>query len=481
VSVRLRAWLAVLLLVGYFVGLFALLALLPVVALAIVFSSLWLGRLLPVAGFWVVYLTYAAVKRTRQVARVRRTRVEQSSVWLIPTTHPELWRTVNELAQTASTTAPDEVKATIGLTAAVWEESRLLGLRRGRRHLVIGLPLLAGLTVDELRAVLSHELGHFSRPNGIVHRATIAIGQTSTQLTGFVQWAFGCYAKLFRLVAEPVNQAQELAAEAASVQAAGKEATRSALLKLLALDQAWSLFWTEYFQLAWSAQRTPDLLQGFRAFLANPDRVRQLAQGNAHGETRIPMFAGHPTLQVRLAALDTLTEPDRVADNRPAWQLLADPETTIAKLDGQLGENLWPRASWAEIVQIASAAAVARSTSELAALAKQSRVVQRGDIGEVLEAIDRGTAPQLIAYVGRDRLISLVNDAITDALIRTGLAHHELTWSGPPRVRLANGEQLDIREWLAQAIDDPFHLPELRQWLAGLGLGNASTLGIDSV
>ena len=219
-----------------------MLALLPVAGLSIVFSSLWLGSLLPVIApsVWVLYLTRLAVVRAKKVAWARRPKVEQSSVWLIRTTHPELWQVINELAETAGTPAPDEVKATIGLTAAVWEESRVLGLRRGRRHLVIGLPLLAVLTVDELRAVLCHELGHYSRGHsgldGAVYRASTVIGQTATQLTGFFKWAFGCYAKLFRLVAKPVNEAQELAAEAASVRAAGREATRSALLRLLALS-----------------------------------------------------------------------------------------------------------------------------------------------------------------------------------------------------------------------------------------------------
>src|SRR5262245_47222634 len=81
---------------------------------------------------------------------------------LTETRAPELWADVRRLATTAGTRAPDEIRIVTDVNAAVSENARLLGLIPGRRYLYVGMPLLMTLTVSQLRAVIAHELGHYS-------------------------------------------------------------------------------------------------------------------------------------------------------------------------------------------------------------------------------------------------------------------------------------------------------------------------------
>jgi Zn-dependent protease with chaperone function len=53
-----------------------------------------------------------------------------------------------------------------------------MGRRAGRRYLYLGVPILQVLTVSQLRAVLAHELGHYSRGHtrfGARDRLAVAI------------------------------------------------------------------------------------------------------------------------------------------------------------------------------------------------------------------------------------------------------------------------------------------------------------------
>lgn len=74
------------------------------------------------------------------------------------------------------------------VNAFVYQDSRLLGLRPGRMVLGIGAGLLAILRVDELRAVLGHELGHLgggdTRYGPVVYRVKESIQRTIAQLHG---------------------------------------------------------------------------------------------------------------------------------------------------------------------------------------------------------------------------------------------------------------------------------------------------------
>src|SRR5262249_26552849 len=76
---------------------------------------------------------------------------------------PGIFVIVAEVARKVGSPEPDEVRLTYLPCCGVLEQRRWCGLRSRRRVLVVGLPLLYVLSVEELRAVVAHELAHLSR------------------------------------------------------------------------------------------------------------------------------------------------------------------------------------------------------------------------------------------------------------------------------------------------------------------------------
>ncbi|WP_230193542.1 M48 family metallopeptidase [Streptomyces coriariae] len=73
-----------------------------------------------------------------------------------PQDQPELWEQVRAAAEVAGERPPEELYLVADVNAGVSEQSRFLGLLSGPRRMLLGVPLLAGLTVPRLRAVLAH-------------------------------------------------------------------------------------------------------------------------------------------------------------------------------------------------------------------------------------------------------------------------------------------------------------------------------------
>ncbi|SMD26635.1 M48 family metallopeptidase [Kibdelosporangium aridum] len=483
-GVRLRAGLSVVLLIGFFVlitGLIAGFAGLAIYALAT--GRLAGIKLVIVAGIVIFAIggaLYKVLKHRPQPHGAAITRAEQ----------PELWQMIDELAVIANTRGPDEIRLVPEVNAAVWEDSKLLGLRPGRRYMEIGLPLLAGLTTSELRAVLGHELGHYSHGHtkyaAVTYRASATMAHTVDGLDGPIGWLMRMYMKLYFLVARSANRAQELQADALAVRAAGKSAARSALGKIPALDMAWTHFNRSYVGLVGQAGRTPDLLLGFNSYLTNGTRRAQLAelQGEMLDAEPASKYDSHPPIRVRIATIEKMSEPDQVGDNRQAWALMRQPERTIPQLESQLLiSDLGPRASWEEIVRLAGAAIDKNNAETLTKLATTSGVTRTGSLDEVLTAIEQGKGLVLVSQVLDDDvhphnkqqaavevLTQLVSDTISLALIRSRRAEYQLDWSGPMRLRLTGGSVLNLPELVEPAIAEPAQMPVLREWIARMNI-----------
>jgi Zn-dependent protease with chaperone function len=477
-SVRTRVALSVALLAGFFLLLAAVLMALVAGAVYGLATGRAVGAKLAVAAVVVLVAAGGAVHKVRQ------TRPAPHGAWVGRARQPELWQLVDELAAAAGTRGPDEIRVVPGVNAAVWEGSSLLGLRPGRRYLEVGLPLLAGLSVSELRAVLAHELGHLghghTRFAAVTYRASMTLGRTVAGLGGVLGWVFGKYARLYARVSRGANRAQELQADLAAARAAGRDASCNALRKLPALDAAWEHFSDNYIGLARAAGRTPELLSGFNAFLADPTRRGQLAQLAAAALDREPTspFDSHPPARARIAALERLPEAGQPVDERPAWSVLHDPAAAMAELEAELlVDGLGPRASWEEVVRLAAPAVAAHNAGQLATAAVRAGVAGAGTLSEVLDAVERGDGPRLVqplvgpsvpaehrAEASDAILAALLADFVVAALMDAGHAAAELSWSGPWTVRLADGNRFDPESV------HPERIPALRGWLISSGV-----------
>ncbi len=96
---------------------------------------------------------------------------------------PQLWSFLQRVSQELGAPAPARVFVTHEVTAAiVYDLSALNLLVPPRGHLVIGLGLLNVTNLSEFKAVLAHELAHFSRHSGFLHSYIIAAARTVQHL-----------------------------------------------------------------------------------------------------------------------------------------------------------------------------------------------------------------------------------------------------------------------------------------------------------
>ncbi|MFB9906054.1 M48 family metallopeptidase [Allokutzneria oryzae] len=404
---------------------------------------------------------------------------------------PQLWACVDELSAQVQTRSPDEIILIPDVNAAVSEDSRMLGLRAGRRYMMIGLPLLAGMSVDELRAVLAHELGHYSgghtRMLAVTYRGTETLQRTVARLDGGpARFLLTNYAKLYMLVASSANRQQELEADRAMVRTSGQAVAIAALRKLPTLSHTWDAFSQRYVSLAGMAGRTPDLLLGYRAFLLHPNQKEWVAQAEEQllDAESTSLFDSHPPIRQRISTITRLADRPAPGDDRPAWSLLHDPQNSVPLVEGALlVDGLGPRAQWPEIVRLAGARSAERGAAMLAKAAADSQVAPRGVLGDILKALGRGQVEQLVKPLlkptipfeevpraARSVATELLADVVVAALLAEGRARHELNWGGGWVLRLDDGSELDAEQLVAPAAHDPAKVGELWERLTALGV-----------
>ncbi|MEV6133539.1 M48 family metalloprotease [Streptomyces violaceusniger] len=281
-------------------------------------------------------------------AVIRTARPAVSREDAVPVTRrgaPELWRTVEELALAVGTRPPARIRLTAEVNASVTEDAPLLGLAPGRRVLYLGMPLLACLSPAELRAVLAHELGHFSRRHSrfgaVAHRgaaglvaARQAIQEASAAnhlvrlYAGWPLLLLGLYTHVFRWLTRPVRRRQELEADREAARVAGPGAMADALCSTAALEAAWQEFLADFLApMRRATGRTPD--DPFRAFahMVEAPEVREpLAALRARAVERpADPDDAHPALATRWERLARLPAPEPGAEPLFPGSLSPDP------------------------------------------------------------------------------------------------------------------------------------------------------------
>ena len=131
----------------------AFIPLMPVVALTAIFYSpkfATVAGVLLFIGFW--WLIQPDGRLDDSLIEVTR--------------NDKLRRMVGDLCDGLNAPMPQKIVLSDELNAAAHQSAGLLSLIGVRRTLILGIPLLRVLSVDELRAVVAHELGHLSRQHG---------------------------------------------------------------------------------------------------------------------------------------------------------------------------------------------------------------------------------------------------------------------------------------------------------------------------
>ncbi|TXK42547.1 M48 family metallopeptidase [Nonomuraea sp. C10] len=438
---------------------------------------------------FAVVLTLAAAALVRTLIMVsRRQSGEQPGVAVTREHEPVLWQTVEDLARRVRTAPPDEIRLLPDVNAAVAEDTRFLGLKATRRRMYIGLPLLQTLTVDEMRAVLGHELGHYSgahtRLGAPVYRGRVSLIATVRGLDRhpFVQRLFTWYAKLYMRVSQAVSRRQELEADELAVAIGGRQAMADALRKIHYTAAAWELYTATYLSMAGAGGCRPAaVFGGFQSMLNDESRRAQLTELAARPEETSP-YDSHPSLAERLAAVERLPEPEHVPDPRSALMLLHDADVAANAVEG----SLWtPQAaaalrpvSWDELVsQGMYEGRNAEALRDLAVAGARVVGASRPYLDAAFEAIARGRQAELeaalreLGWAAEEGLLARVlGAALEGLLIQHGQARWALSWSGPARLLYDDGEEVALSGYATQVSADPAAIGGLRTWLGDLGV-----------
>nr|WP_246330569.1 M48 family metallopeptidase [Saccharopolyspora hordei] len=415
---------------------------------------------------------------------VLRSRVRPRGVLLSRSEQPQLWRMTESIAAAAEAPAPDEIRITSEPVVVVREDTALLGLRTRTRYLELGLPLLAALTVGELRAVMAHEIGRLTGRNRLTvlaYRTSASVERTVTSLTGGpTKWLFAGYARAFTAIAATTAHELELSADEVAVREAGTRTAVLALRKTVAVRIGWQEYADEYLSMAKAIGHTPDVLLGFRKFMSHPARKPQLAERAKQAIAEDP----EGRVRRRIEAMKRAGNREREADERPAFAVLRNPRKSVPELEDRLTvDTLGPRLPWPELAKQAGAAHVAEQAALLSAAVEQSGLPVQPSIAGVLAAIHRGQgrdlinpvlnpglSPELVDEAAVDMLVELLGCTVVDALVCARRAHHELDWGGPSQVRLAGGQPLDPDRLVRPAVVDPRLVPGLHRALVNLGV-----------
>ncbi|EMD22884.1 M48 family metallopeptidase [Amycolatopsis azurea] len=428
-----------------------------------VFTAVKLGIITVPVG-WILLKTLLTVERA--------TDDDIPGVEVTPESQPALWALVRELADEAGTRPPDEIHLDADVNAAVTERTSWLGLRVLRRRMIIGVPLIMGLRQDQFRAVLAHELGHYSnkdtRFSALTYRGRKSIARVVNGLgregyfERFVGWLFKQYAKLYFMVSMSVCRNQELAADAVSARLAGTDAAASALREIEALAVTWRFFMNNYAAVGWDAGYLPDRFgEGYRALLTDPTRAEQMEEMRQNpSEEKTSRWDTHPATRDRVATLEAGTRfPVRSGGERQATELLTGAEKMLDEaLFAVFSDEAHTkrRTDWQSLVAIGRRYAAAEAAAEVLGERTLDMALDLLDAGRHEELADPASKPpagagsrarrEFAAASVRGRLAVVVHAALTDV----GAGRWSLSWSGPAPFVLDE----PLEEQLAPALDE---------------------------
>ena len=317
--------------VGLLAGLFVVALLLVVGLIGLNLLVLQTGRVvIPLAAVTVVVILSIGKSL---LAMIRRPDEPLDEVEVPADGEPELHQRVRAIARTVGTRPPDRIVVTAEVNAYVREFGPLMGLVSGTRTLAIGMPLVDVLTVAQLEAVLAHELGHLAggdtRLGPLAFRTDQAAMRMIASLRGrAVATIFVGYWRFQHRVSASVRRGQELVADRAAVQIAGRRNAADALHRVGLAGDAEALYRVCYLRpLLEAGCRPPDLAFGLRKLLRDPARLAELSEELAVEQEQDP-WATHPPTMERIRRLAALPEPsgDVATDDRPASVLWSDAE-----------------------------------------------------------------------------------------------------------------------------------------------------------
>jgi hypothetical protein len=293
------------------------------------------------------------------------------------------------------------------------------------------------LSVDELRAVLAHEFGHYHGGDTAlgpwIYRTRSAIGRTLASLSrhsSLLMKPFHWYGLGFLRITHGISRSQEYAADALAARVVGATPLATGLRKIHGAAEVFLPYWhTEVAPILEHGYRPP-IAEGFTKFLASPDVSSHIATSisQALAGEKVDPYDTHPPLRERLAAIaaDASSSPD---DGPRSVTLLEDVDAVESRLVAHLATDRngspldpidWPDAGirvWSAIWR----ERISRDGARLAGITP-ARIPALATSLEAL-AVQLGLAPDLQAAQDSDArrdVVHLLGSACAVALLDRG-------------------------------------------------------------
>ena len=339
---------------------------------------------------------------------------------------PQLWQLVEQTARTAGVRAPHTLWLTADSELTTMQGSGLLGLFPGRLHLVVGVPLLAGLTEPQLTALLAQRLGPARSADaplpGLLrrNRRTLLLvldryTHTGNAGPGPRRWFGGMYAGYARSclhLTEPDSRRLLLAADRTAVRVAGRDAASSALHREPSLAEMYHRYRDSQVLIGWEQGAFPpaaEVLPAYRDRLDSPEGRQELTElDSTPPRERILRHDPRPPLPERLARLQHLTLQSPAQSAPPtepppsAYLLLTDPLPTCARaVEAAPGVAEKRQLPWDELAAIAGQAELDKAAEGLLASVTSVLRHRRPDLPTILDAVDEGRWAELADWIPR--------------------------------------------------------------------------------
>lgn len=281
--------------------------------------------------------------------------------------HPELFAEIRRVSEATGERMPAHVYLVLEVNAFVAQRGGIMGIG-SRRVMGIGVPLLRTLQVDEMRAVIAHEMGHFYggdtklgpwiyKTRGAVERTVINFDRVRNETGSWIHVLFSAVQAPFRWfgvgylrITQAIKRAQEYSADAVAVRVEGRRAVVEGFKKTHAAALAHDLYLrTEVAPLV-DRGALPAVGEGFSRYLANERMTKLLDQVVAAEltEGQGDPYDSHPPLRERIEAAQRVDGPEREADPRRAIELLRDPEAFETEEIARRVEATLERIAWSD-------------------------------------------------------------------------------------------------------------------------------------
>lgn len=236
---------------------------------------------------------------------------------------PKLFAEMDALRDKLQVRGRMDVMLDDSFNAGALETRGLFGLVGTRRVLILGIPLLAALTREQVLAVIAHEFGHFSRRHGRLghwlYRARVGwiefshqLEQSDLALDRAAAWCAELLVPYFSRLSFVHSRRCEYEADADAAAATGSGAFAQALTGVAVGARLWEEgFPTALARLRLNAAAAPvDFYERF-ASAAGTWPTPELEKWRAEALREPPSWLDtHPRLAERLAALGEVAKPE---------------------------------------------------------------------------------------------------------------------------------------------------------------------------